>query len=193
MTHRQIRELIPLLAIGRLEGEEREEVLRHLETCGECRRLYERERRLATLMEEMAREVVPPPPPTVRRGFPYRRLAVALASITALLLVAVFLLRTPQWGSREVEETPAVEVSGLEDLWGGYVLVQGDGDLKVRVSIDGKVVAVGQGEGYVYLEPEVEEGEHYVKVEVITGRDTLEVDRVVLYDPQTYAMATGEE
>ena len=193
MTHRQIRELIPLLAIGRLEGEEKEEVLRHLETCGECRRLYERERRLATLMEEMAREVVPPPPPTVKRGFPYLRFAVAFASITALLLLAVFFVRMPLGGNKEVEETPTVEVSGLEDLWDGYILVQGDGNLEVRVSIDGKVVAVGRGEGYVYLEPEVEEGEHYVKVEVLTGRDTLKVDRVVLYDPETYAMATGGE
>jgi len=169
MDHREIRDLIPLLAIGRLEGKEKQEVIRHLQRCAECRRIYESERNLLTLMEGTASEVIPPPIPTVsRRGFGGRTVALALSGIAAAIFLTVVLLIERPFGKEESDvRTPVpVEITGLEDLWGGYVLVQGEGEISVSVAVDGKVVATG---------------------------DTLEIDRVVLYDPETYAMATGGE
>ena len=192
MEHREVRELIPLLAIGRLEGKEREEVLRHLETCEECRRLYERERNLVQLMEEMTGEIAPPPAPPIGRGFPYGRVLVPAFGMVVLLIAVLVAVKWPTFKGEREEATP-VEVSGLEDLWSGYVLVQGEGEMTVEVDVDGETVARVKGKDYLYLEPEVSEGEHYVAVRVIRGRDTLTVDRVVLYDPESYALLTGEE
>ncbi len=196
MTHREIKELIPLLAIGRLEGEEKRKVMDHLRTCEECRRIYENERNLLALMEGTASEVIPPPLPTVRRrGFSGRVLTLALSGIAvATLLVVLFLVKGYFGETEEGTKAPVpVEIVGLDDLWDGYVLVQGDGEISVKVTVDGKVVATEKGKDYVYLEPDVDRGEHYVKVTVVYHGDTVEVDRVVLYDPETYAMATGEE
>jgi hypothetical protein len=195
MDHREIREMIPLLAIGRLEGEDRQKVLRHLEVCGECRKIYENERQLTVMMEGMTREILPPPPPVIHSRPPYVRYALSFLAVASIVLVAFLLLRNPQKGRYgDGDGVPqTVEVSGLDDLWNGYILVQGKGPLKVEVAVDGSVVAEGSGEGYVYLKPDIKRGEHYVVVRVITGKDTLAMDRVVLYDPETYALATGEE
>ncbi len=190
MEHREIKDLIPLLAIGRLEGEERRILLEHLKTCEECRRTYERERSIVRMMEEMNRDIVPPPAPPVRRGLPYGRVLASVFGVVALLIAVFMATKNPLFRGGKEYVSP-VEVSGLEDLWGGYVLVQGDGHLKVEVQVDGETVIRKEGTDYLYLEPRVSGGEHYVVVKVIRDRDTLTVDRVVLYDPETYALLTG--
>ena len=42
MTCEELRALAPEVALGTIEGEERADALRHLATCGECRRLVDR-------------------------------------------------------------------------------------------------------------------------------------------------------
>ncbi len=192
MEHREIKELVPLLAIGRLEGEEREMVLRHLRTCEGCRRLYDRERSLVRLMEGVAEEILPPPAPPVRGRSTYGKILAPAFGVVAVLIAVLMAVGGPIFKG-EGGYPSQIEISGLEDLWSGYVLVQGDGHMRVEVEIDGETVMRSEGMDYVYLEPEVSEGEHYVVVRVISGRDTLTVDRVVLYDPETYALLTDGE
>ena len=107
MSCEELKDLAPEVALGTIEGEERAEALRHLATCGECRRLVDQ---LTTVADEllMLAPVQEPPAgfesrvidalgfqraPRRRRG---RRLLawlgppVAAAAVTAVALVGVY-------------------------------------------------------------------------------------------------------
>jgi hypothetical protein len=112
MRCEDIRDLAPEIALGIADGEERAEALRHLSTCGECRRVIGQ---LSEVADELVMLTPAQEPPAgfesrvveaiaprqsrsrgVRRWFSPRRLvpAVALvlatAAVTALALVAVY-------------------------------------------------------------------------------------------------------
>ncbi len=103
----ELKDLAPEIALGTIEGEERAEALRHLATCGECRRLVDQ---LTTVADEllMLAPVQEPPAGFESRvidalGFqrePRRRRSrrvlarlgplVAVAAATAVALVGVY-------------------------------------------------------------------------------------------------------
>jgi hypothetical protein len=106
MRCEELKDLAPEVALGTLDGEERAEALRHLATCGECRRLVDQ---LTTVADEllMIGPVQEPPagfesrvigalglePP--RRRFGRRMLTwlgppLAAAALTAVALVGVY-------------------------------------------------------------------------------------------------------
>jgi hypothetical protein len=108
MSCEELKNLAPEVALGTIDGEERAEALRHLATCGECRRLVDQ---LTTVADEllMLAPVEEPPGGFESRvidalGFgpraPRRRLgrkllmrlgpAVATAAVTAAVLVGVY-------------------------------------------------------------------------------------------------------
>jgi hypothetical protein len=108
MSCEELKDLAPEVALGTIDGEERAEALRHLATCGECRRLVDE---LTTVADEllMLAPVQEPPVGFESRaidalGFkpqaPRRRLArrllvwlgppVAAAAVTAVALVGVY-------------------------------------------------------------------------------------------------------
>jgi hypothetical protein len=106
MSCEELNDLAPEIALGTIDGEERAEALRHLATCGECRRLVDQ---LTTVADEllMIAPVQEPPvgfesrvigalglqPPGRRLG---RRLVawlgppVAAAAVTAAALVGLY-------------------------------------------------------------------------------------------------------
>ena len=108
MSCDELEQLAPEIALGTIDGEERAEALRHLATCGECRRLVDQ---LTTVADELLM-VAPMQEPPVgfesrvidRLGFqqpaPRRRLGrrllswlgppVAAAAATAVALVGVY-------------------------------------------------------------------------------------------------------
>jgi hypothetical protein len=109
----EIRELAPEIALGIADGEERAEALRHLSTCGECRRAVERLSGVADELLLMAPAQEPPArfesrvltaigldEPERRRRLPrwlsLRWLAprlgpaLAAAAVTALVLVSAY-------------------------------------------------------------------------------------------------------
>jgi Putative zinc-finger len=108
MRCEELRDLVPEVALGTIDGEERAEALRHLGTCGECRRLVDD---LTTVADELL-VVAPVQEPPVgfesrvidalgfQRRAPRRRLGrrllawlgppVAAAAATAVALVGVY-------------------------------------------------------------------------------------------------------
>jgi hypothetical protein len=105
MRCEELRDLAPEVALGTVDGEERAEALRHLATCGECRRLVDQ---LTTVADELLMLAPVQEPPV---GFesrvigalglqPPRRLGrrvlawlgppVAAAALTAAALVGVY-------------------------------------------------------------------------------------------------------
>jgi Putative zinc-finger len=105
MSCEELKDLAPEVALGTIEGEERAEALRHLATCGECRRLVDQ---LTTVADELLLLAPVQEPPVGfesrvidalglkrprRRG---RRLLawlgppVAAAAVTAVALVSVY-------------------------------------------------------------------------------------------------------
>jgi Putative zinc-finger len=113
MSCEEIRELAPEIALGIVDGEERAEALRHLASCGTCRRAVEQLSQVADdlLLVAPAQEpsagfesrVVeamglqePPRRRRVRRRLTARRLALRLgpvlatAGVTAVALIAVY-------------------------------------------------------------------------------------------------------
>lgn len=108
MSCDELRDLAPEVALGTIDGEERAEALRHLATCGECRRLVDH---LTTVADELLLLAPVQEPPIgfesrvidalgFRRRAPRRRLArrllvwlgppVAAAAVTAVALVGVY-------------------------------------------------------------------------------------------------------
>jgi Putative zinc-finger len=108
MSCEQMRELAPEVALGTIDGEERAEALRHLATCGDCRRLVDQ---LTTVADEllMLAPLHEPPvgfesrvvdalgfQPTPPRRRPGRQLLtwlgppLAAAAVTAAALVGVY-------------------------------------------------------------------------------------------------------
>jgi hypothetical protein len=108
MSCEELNDLAPEVALGTIDGEERAEALRHLATCGECRRLVDE---LTTVADEliMLAPVQEPPVGFESRvidavGFqwraPRRRLAqrllvwlgppMAAAAVTAVAFVGVY-------------------------------------------------------------------------------------------------------
>jgi Putative zinc-finger len=106
MSCEELQRLAPEIALGTVDGEERAEALRHLATCGECRRLVDQ---LTTVADELLMLAPVQEPPVgfesrvidalgLRR--PRRRLGrrvltwlgppVAAAAVTAVALVAVY-------------------------------------------------------------------------------------------------------
>jgi len=112
MRCEEIRDLAPELALGIADGEERAEALRHLSTCGECRRALEQLSQVADELLVLAPVQEPPPgfesqvakaldlqrPPRRRRArWPTPRWlaprlgpALAAAAVTAAVLVGVY-------------------------------------------------------------------------------------------------------
>ena len=60
MSCEQIRDLAPEIALGIADGEERAEALRHLSTCGECRRVVEQLSQIADELLVLAPVQEPP-------------------------------------------------------------------------------------------------------------------------------------
>jgi hypothetical protein len=108
MSFDDMKDLAPEIALGTIDGEERAEALRHLATCGECRRLVDQ---LTTVADELLMLAPVQEPPVgfesrvidalgFRRPAPRRRLArrlsmwlgppVAAAAVTAVALVGVY-------------------------------------------------------------------------------------------------------
>jgi hypothetical protein len=108
MNCEELKDLAPEVALGTIDGEERAEALRHLATCGECRRLVDQ---LTTVADELLMLAPVQEPPVgfesrvidalgFRRRAPRRRpglrlLArigppVAAAAVTAVALVGVY-------------------------------------------------------------------------------------------------------
>jgi hypothetical protein len=108
MSCEELQNLAPEVALGTIDGEERAEALRHLATCGECRRLVDQ---LATVADELLMLAPVQEPPVgfesrvidalgFKRRAPRRRLGrrlllwlgppVAAAALTALALVGVY-------------------------------------------------------------------------------------------------------
>jgi Putative zinc-finger len=108
MSCEELNALAPEVALGTIDGEERAEALRHLATCGECRRLVDQ---LATVADELLMLAPVQEPPVgfesrvidalgFKRRAPRRRLGrrlllwlgppVAAAALTALALVGVY-------------------------------------------------------------------------------------------------------
>jgi Putative zinc-finger len=112
MTCEEIRDLAPEIALGIADGEQRAEALRHLSTCGECRRLVEQLSQVADELLMLAPLEEPPagfesrvvaaldlqaPPPRRRARWlsprwlaPQLGPALAAAAVTAVALVAVY-------------------------------------------------------------------------------------------------------
>ena len=108
MSCDELEDLAPEVALGTIDGEERAEALRHLATCGECRRLVDQ---LTTVADELLMLAPTQEPPVgfesrvidalgFQRRAPRRRLArrllmwlgppVAAAAVTAIALVGVY-------------------------------------------------------------------------------------------------------
>jgi putative zinc finger protein len=108
MSCEELRDLAPEVALGTIDGEERAEALRHLATCGECRRLVDQ---LTTVADELLMLAPVQEPPVgfesrvidalgFQRRAPRRRLAqrllvwlgppVAAAAVTAVAFVGVY-------------------------------------------------------------------------------------------------------
>jgi hypothetical protein len=113
MSCEQIRDLAAEIALGIADGEERAEALRHLSTCGECRRVVEQLSQVADELLVLAPIQEPPAgfesrvvaAMGLQRSAPRRRLArwlsprwlaprlgpaMATAAITAAVLIAVY-------------------------------------------------------------------------------------------------------
>jgi hypothetical protein len=108
MSCEELQDLAPEVALGTIDGEERAEALRHLATCGECRRLVDQ---LTTVADELLMLAPVQEPPVgfesrvidalgFQRRAPRRRLGsrllmwlgppVATAAVTAVALVGVY-------------------------------------------------------------------------------------------------------
>jgi hypothetical protein len=108
MNCEELKDLAPELALGTIDGEERAEALRHLATCGECRRLVDQ---LTTVADELLMVAPVQEPPAgfesraidalgFQRRTPRGRLArrllvwlgapVAAAAVTAVAIVGVY-------------------------------------------------------------------------------------------------------
>jgi hypothetical protein len=108
MSCEELNDLAPEVALGTIDGEERAEALRHLATCGECRRLVDE---LTTVADELLMLAPVQEPPVgfesrviaavgLPRRAPRRRLArrllvwlgppVAAAAVTAVAFVGVY-------------------------------------------------------------------------------------------------------
>jgi hypothetical protein len=108
MNCEELNDLAPEVALGTIDGEERAEALRHLATCGECRRLVDQ---LTTVADELLMLAPVQEPPVgfesrvihalgLQRRAPRRRLGrrllvwlgppVATAAVTAVTLVGVY-------------------------------------------------------------------------------------------------------
>jgi Putative zinc-finger len=95
----ETRELLPELALGIADGEERARVLEHIEECASCRRELERHAVVADGLLELAPEEEPPPgfevgvlrsiqPPSAQRRPLVRRLAFVGAVAAAVAITA---------------------------------------------------------------------------------------------------------
>ena len=108
MSCDELKHLAPELALGTIDGQERADALRHLATCGECRRLIDE---LTAVTDELVMLAPVQEPPVgfesgvidalgFERRSPRRRLArrlplwlgppLAAAAVTAVALVAVY-------------------------------------------------------------------------------------------------------
>jgi Putative zinc-finger len=108
MSCEELKDLAPEVALGTLDGQERAEALRHLATCGECRRLVDQ---LTTVADELLMRAPLQEPPAgfesrvidalgfqqraPRRQLGRRLLAwlgppIAAAAVTAVALVGVY-------------------------------------------------------------------------------------------------------
>jgi hypothetical protein len=106
MSCEQVQELAPEIALGTVEGEERAQALRHLATCGECRRLVDQ---LTTVADELlmiapaqeppigfesrvmgALGLERPRPRRARRLLTWLAPPLATAAVTAVALVGVY-------------------------------------------------------------------------------------------------------
>jgi Putative zinc-finger len=108
MSCERVKDLVPEIALGTIDGEERAEALRHLATCSECRRLLDQ---LTTVVDELLMLAPVQEPPAgfesrvidalgFQRRAPRRRLArrllvwlgppVLAAAVTAAVLVGVY-------------------------------------------------------------------------------------------------------
>jgi hypothetical protein len=94
----ETRELLPELALGIADGEERARVLEHVEDCARCRRELERQSAVADELLALAPEQEPPlgfelgvlrsiEPPAPRRGL-LRRFAFIAAIVAAVAITA---------------------------------------------------------------------------------------------------------
>jgi hypothetical protein len=108
MSCEELKDLAPEVALGTIEGEERAEALRHLATCGECRRLVDQLTRVADELLMLAPVQEPPvgfesrvvdalgfQRPTPRRRLGRRLLTwlgppAVVAAVTAAALVGVY-------------------------------------------------------------------------------------------------------
>jgi Putative zinc-finger len=108
MSCERVKDLVPEVALGTIDGEERADALRHLATCGECRRLLDQ---LTTVVDELLLLAPVQEPPAgfesrviealgFQRRAPRRRLArrllvwlgppVVAAAVKAAALVGVY-------------------------------------------------------------------------------------------------------
>jgi putative zinc finger protein len=108
MSCEELKDLAPEIALGTIEGEERAEALRHLATCGECRRVVDQ---LTTVADELLMLAPVQEPPAgfesrvidalgFQRQAPRRRVGrrlftwlappLAAAALTAAALVGVY-------------------------------------------------------------------------------------------------------
>ncbi|NPB04671.1 MAG: hypothetical protein GXO39_09745 [Thermotogae bacterium] len=185
MKHDNIKKLVPLYAIGRLDKGLKREVESHMNECKTCKSLYEREMKLRYLMLEVTENFSTPPP---RGNVWHFKWVFSLAISLMFVIIAIggsylnrkyLMFKTP---------TPKVEVTGFEDVWDGYVLVEREGGFSVELYVDGDLITREEGKGYVFLEPDVSVGSHFVELRVIYEGDTFEVSKVVLHDPDLYSL-----
>src|SRR5918992_871082 len=121
-----MRELLPELALGIADGEERARVLEHVEDCADCRRELERQSAVADSMLVLAPEQEPPPgfelrvlrqiqPPAPRRSI-LRPLA-ALGAVAAAVAIAVGAMLI---GTRDERRLADQYRAALEEANGQY-------------------------------------------------------------------------
>ncbi len=129
MEHKRIKEKIPLLVIGKLKPYEKWEVEKHLETCDGCRKRYEFEKYLYESLNVAGNEAL--------KGFIFRALGRVLFVIAMVLMFVSF--------------PNKVEVAGIDDVWEGYVLINGSGYIKAKIFVDNIKWGEKGGFGSVYF------------------------------------------
>jgi len=167
MRCEEARNLIPYLVMGVLSGEEKDELLKHIEQCSECRKFYERELERENILEFP--EVMEPPPELrvriwekIERGKSRREkllpiLAPVLASI--LIFAGVFLtfniLKT-----KPLEATPVnvkLLYPGDKPIFSDdleiILVVEGGEDIDISVKMDGQDISgsVREEDGVLFI------------------------------------------
>lgn len=122
----ETRELLPELALGIADGEERARVLEHIEDCADCRRELERQSAVADSMLVLAPEQEPPPGfevKVLRRiqpAAPRRSILRPLAAVGAVAAAVAITVGAMQIGTRDDRRLADQYRAALEEANGQY-------------------------------------------------------------------------